>query len=162
MYCYNGGPSRHHINQLIKVNTANNCTHRYHVSLRGCTEKYIVFHPKMLNLIIRKESESSNLRDVWQLELGLQKYQWHERQKEETKEIRKPNAMCHPWLDPRAGEEKNNKHFKGHYWDTWGNLNMSCMLDNIIASMSNFLSIIIKLRLHKRMFLFFGGITLST
>ena len=62
----------------------------------------------MLNLIIRKELESSKLGDVWQLEFGLQKYQWHERRKEETKEIRQPNAMCHHSLDPKAGEEKTN------------------------------------------------------
>ena len=146
----------------MKVNTAHNCTHQYHLSLRGCTEKYIEFHPKMLNLIIRKALESSKLRDVWQLELGLQKYQWHERQKEETKEIRQPNAMCHRSLDPRAGEEKH-KHFKEQwYWDTWGNLNTGYMLGNIIASMSNFLTIIIKLWLCRRNFLFFGGTILST
>lgn len=104
----NGGLSRHHINQVMKINTARNCVHWYHVSLRRCAEKYIEFHPKMLNLIIRKELESSKLGDVWQLEFGLQKYQWHERRKEETKEIRQPNAMCHHSLDPKAGEEKTN------------------------------------------------------
>lgn len=97
--------------------------------LRGCTEKYMVFHPKMLHLIIRKDSK-------FQIKVHFATGACAPKISMAWK-IKEKESSC------LTRSQRQGKHAIGHYWDTWGNMNMNYMLDNNITPMLNFLSIII-------------------